>query len=478
MPSMLRAATNTPPQHRVLAVLFSGVFLAALDVAIVAPALPLLRRTFAVDTAQVSLFVLVYSLCSLVSTAPLASLSDQRGRRPIYLTAIAGFALGSLVVALAPTFLVALVGRAIQGVSAGGITPAASAVVGDTFPVAQRGKALGLIGATFGMAFLFGPLLASLLLLVLSWHWLFLLNLPVALAARAAPPGRSPAPTANPRVAPFDLAGTLVGLVLLASLMLGINRVLDQLVGQLLWPWLFGLAALCLPLLVWVERRSARPLVPFHLFGRRQINLTYLLTLGAGFGMGSIIYLTSLAVVAFGTAEQQAGLLLLPVVLSSSVASVLSGRLLLPLGSRTVLLVGFAALAFGSFLLGLLPTSLPLFFLATSILGGGVGVVVGGVLRAIVLNEVAANDRAAAQGLVNIGISIGNLLVVATLGAVAERQGSGVVGYATAYLVAGVVASVMLLLSCWLRGAAEEAALVATQQHAEGGPTSPATRRA
>jgi MFS family permease len=472
---MLHAATTAPSQNRVLAVLFSGVFMAALDVAIVAPALPLLRSAFAVDTAQISLFVLVYSLCSLISTAPLASLSDQYGRRPIYLAAIAGFAFGSMVVAFAPNFLVALLGRAIQGASAGGITPAASAVVGDTFPVTERGKALGLIGATFGMAFLFGPLLASLLLLVVSWHWLFLLNLPVALAIFLVGRRVLPVPAPNVSAARFDLAGTLVGLVLLTSLMLGINGVIDQFAGLVLWPWLLALAAFCLPLLVWIERRSARPIVPLHLFGRRQINVTYLLTLGAGFGMGSIIYLTSLVVAAFGTAEQQAGLLLLPVVLSSSAASVLSGRLLLPLGSRTVVLIGFATLAGGSFLLGMFPASFPLFFLSTSILGVGVGVVVGGVLRAIVLNEVDPGDRAAAQGLVNIGISIGNLLVVATLGAVAERQGGGVGGYATAYLVAGVVAGLMLLLSLWLKGAAEEAALVATQQQAEDGATSPAT---
>ena len=78
---------------------------------------------------------------------------------------VALFAAGSLVVALSPSFAVLLVGRAIQGLGAGGIFPVASAVIGDTFPVEKRGSALGLIGAVFGIAFLIGPILGGVILL-------------------------------------------------------------------------------------------------------------------------------------------------------------------------------------------------------------------------------------------------------------------------------------------------------------------------
>lgn len=447
-----RSVTAARGQRQLLLVLFSGVFMAALDVAIIAPALPLLRSAFDIDNTQASLFILVYSLCSLASTAPLASLSDRLGRRTVYLGAIGGFAAGSLLVALAPSFPLALLGRAIQGLSAGGISPAASAVVGDSLPVEQRGRALGLIGATFGMAFLVGPLLASAVLLVLPWQWLFLINLPVALAIVVVGLRVLPPATGSSAGAPFDLAGTLLGVVLLSSLMLGINRVVDQTLGRTLWPWLLAGAALCLPLFLLVERRAVRPLIPLALFRTRQLNLTYGLTVGAGFGMGSVIYVASLAVAAFGVAEQQAGLLLLPLVLASSVGSVIFGRLLNSLGSRLVLLIGFALLAAGSAALGLFPTNPAAFFVATSVLGLGVGSVVGGALRYIVLNEVVPEERAAAQGLVNIGISIGNLLVVAVLGVVADSRGGGTTGYAAAYLVAAVIAGAMFALALGLKG--------------------------
>jgi MFS family permease len=158
------------PQARrgVLPVLFIGVFMAALDTAVIAPAVPALKAAFAVDNRQIGMITIVFSLFTLSSTTLMASLGDRYERRPIYLLCVLGVALGSLLIAAAPTFGMLLIGRALQGFSAGGITPLASAMVGDAFPPEERGKALGLIGATFGMAFLLGPLVASAILVVLS----------------------------------------------------------------------------------------------------------------------------------------------------------------------------------------------------------------------------------------------------------------------------------------------------------------------
>jgi MFS family permease len=235
-------------------------------------------------------------------------------------------ALGSLLVALAPSFPLALLGRALQGVSAGGITPAASAVVGDSFPLDQCGKALGLIGATFGMAFVLGPLLASAILVILPWPWLFLINLPVAAGIIAVGLRTLPAAQRSTAQPPFDLVGSLVGLLLLTCLVLGLNQVLDPFIGVTLWPWLLAGASGLLLLFLRVEQRAVQPIMPFDVSRNRQIRLVYLLTIGAGFAMGSVVYVASLAVMAFGIAEQQAGLLLLPLVLASSVGSVLFGR--------------------------------------------------------------------------------------------------------------------------------------------------------
>ena len=444
-------AADPSARRRMLPVLFLGVFMAALDAAVVAPAVPALKAAFGLDNRQVGLVTIVFSLCSLSATALMANLSDRFGRRTIYLLDIAGFALGSLVIAQASSFGAVLVGRAIQGLCAGGITPTASAVVGDAFPPQERSKVLGLIGATFGMAFLVGPLLASAVLLVASWPWIFLLNLPVAALVFTLGLKALPGKTVRSGQAPFDAAGVVVLATTLACLMLGINRALDLQLGRTLWPYLLGVAALGVPLLVLVERRAAQPIVPMRLFTRLALQRTWLLCVGAGFGMGSIIFISSIAVAAFGVTTQKAGLLLIPLVLASAGGSMGFGRVQHRVGARVVLLSGFGALFLGASLLGGLTPTWVSFFVSTMLVGLGVGIVVGGTLRTMVLDEVDAAERSAAQALVNIFIAIGNLLVVATLSVVADGSGGGAAGLSRAYLVAAAVMAVMLVLSSTIR---------------------------
>lgn len=441
-------------RRRLLTVLFVGVFMAALDAAVIAPAIPALRLALGVDNRQIGLVTIVFSLCSLSSTALMANLSDRFGRRAIYMFDIAAFATGSLLIAQSTTFGMVLLGRAIQGIGAGGITPTASAVVGDTFPPEQRGKILGLIGATFGMAFLIGPVLASMLLLIASWHWIFLINLPIAALVFVMSSRTLPSRAVVTEHRAFDYAGITVLTVLLTSLMLGINRALDDAVGLRLWPLLLGIFACGVPLLIWIERRAAQPIVPMTLFTTRQLRTTWALCVGAGFGMGSVIFISSVAVAAFDTAPRKAGLILLPLVLVSALASAGFGRIQNTLGARAVMLSGFATLAIGSGLVGAAAEFFWIFMIGTLFIGAGVGIVVGGTLRTVVLDEVDERERSAAQALVNIGIAIGNLLVVAVLSALADRAGGGLAGLKIAYLAATAFMVLMMVLSLRLRGRA------------------------
>ena len=445
------ASADDAARSRILTVLFVGVFMAALDSAIIAPAIPALRSAFGVDNRQIGLVTIVFSLCSLSATALMANLSDRFGRRAIYLLDIALFAAGSLLIARSSTFGMVLVGRAVQGLGAGGITPTASAVVGDMFPPAQRGRILGLIGATFGIAFLIGPVIASVLLVWASWQWIFLINLPVAAIVFAMSARALPTRTDTRALPPFDYAGMTILVVLLASLMLGINRALDLATGITLWPMLLAAAAVGLPALFWMERRAAQPIVPMTLFASRQLRVTWALCVGAGFGMGSVIFISSVAVAAFDTPPTKAGLLLLPLVVCSAVASAGFGRVLNQLGARVVMVLGFAALALGSALIGVGAAHVWVFMLASLCIGTGVGIVVGGTLRTVVLEEVDATQRSAAQALVNIMIAVGNLLVVAVLSALADRAGGGLAGLSVAYLAATAVMLVMLVLALRLR---------------------------
>jgi MFS family permease len=444
-----------------ITVLFTGVFMAALDTAIVGPAIPVLRETFGVDNRAVGLVMSVFVLCSLCSTALMANLSDRYGRRPVYLFSVSTFALGSLLIALSPSFWMVIASRAIQGIGAGGITPTASAVVGDLFAPAQRGKMLGLIGATYGMAFVLGPPLASSLMLVASWHWIFLLNLPIAAAilymgARVLPQQR-----ASGTQPALDLAGIAVTFVLLSALVLGITRMLDPVLGVPVWPWLLLAAALLLALLVVLEKRAAAPLIPLFLFSNRQLATTYLLALGSGFGMGSVIFLTSIATHAYGVTPKNAGFVLLPLVVCSMLGSGGGGRLLNRLGPRSMMLMGFAMLALGYGLSAITGVGLWLFLLASVPAGLGIGIVVGGALRSIALDEAPLAVRAAAQGLINICTAIGTLVASASISAIADLAGGGTAGFCQAYVLVAALMLAMLLLALGLRKKADPALQVA-----------------
>jgi MFS family permease len=445
---------DTGPK-RLVPVLFIGVFMAALDTAIVGPAIPVLRETFGIDNRMVGLVMSVFVLFSLCSTALMANLSDRYGRRPIYLFSVAVFALGSLLIALSPSFWMVIASRAIQGIGAGGITPTASAVVGDVFKPEQRGRMLGLIGATYGMAFVLGPPLASGLMLIASWHWIFLINLPIAavilyLGARLLPVAR-----AEVQQAPLDRSGIAITFALLTALVLGITRVLDPVLdpvlGISLWPWLLLAVLLLLALLVLVEARATAPLIPMFLFKQRQLATTYLLASGAGFGMGSVIFLTSIATHAYGVTAQHAGFVLLPLVLCSMVGSMGSGRLLHRTGARSMMLLGFANLALGYGLSAVTGYGLWLFLLASVPVGLGIGIVVGGALRSIAIDEAPLAVRASAQGLINICTAIGTLTAAASISAVADLAGGGTAGFGMAYTGVGAFMLLMLLGTLALR---------------------------
>jgi len=448
-PSTLNAADAV---HRSLVqVLFVGVFMAALDSAIVGPVLPALRAAFDIDNRTVGLLSTVFSLSSMCSTALMAYFSDRHGRRPVYLASVALFAIGSLCIAAAPSFDLLLVSRAIQGIGAGGIAPVASAVIGDVFTAERRGRILGLIGATHGMAFVLGPPLATALTSTLGWRWLFLVNIPVALVvlwlgARSLPGQRSDAAPG-----PIDTAGISVTLLFLLCLVMGISRLPDSATGLLLWPWFLAASGVLLAALVVIEKRQAQPLIPIELFENRQLAFVYVLTLGVGLSMGGIVFLTTIATLAYGVSIEYAGLALLPLVLCSIVGSMAAGRLLNRLGARNMVIFGFGLLALG-YLQSVVPqTGFTAFVLASVLVGIGLGVVVSGALRTIAIDEAPVALRGSAQGLINIFNAVGTLLAVTCISAIADFEGGGLTGFSHAYLALGLSMLMMLPVAFGLK---------------------------
>ncbi|MBP8294011.1 MAG: MFS transporter, partial [Caldilineaceae bacterium] len=402
-------------------------------------------------------------------------LSDVYGRRMIYVIDVALFALGSLLVMLAPAFWVVILGRLVQGLGAGGIFPVAAAVIGDTFPAEKRGSALGLIGAVFGLAFIVGPILGGLLLLQ-SWQWIFAINLPIAAVLMVA--AWRVLPNTRPEVRlPFDWIGMSVLALLLLSLAYGLNQLdatdfFGSLLSLQVWPFLLIALAL-LPVFWIIEQRAADPVLLPSLFRARQIQLASAISLGAGLGEVGVLFMPALAVAAFGVSGSQASFMLLALVFALFIGSPIAGRLLDKVGSRAVIIGGSSLLALGMLTLGFLGSTLAGYYGGSILVGLGLSALLGAPIRYILINEAPPGDRAAAQSIGTIFTSTGQLAGTAVVGAVAASFGGAAGGYTAAYLTIGGVAIVLTLLAFGLKGRAAEmetAAGLATAVVDEGAP--------
>ena len=441
--------------------------MAALDIAIVGPALPALREHFGVTERTVAWVFNVFVLLNLLGVPLMTKLSDVFGRRTVYTVDVLLFGVGSLVVASAPSFEVLLVGRGVQGLATSGIFPVASAVVGDVFPPERRGRALGLLGAVFGLAFIVGPILAGILLGLLGWPWLFLINLPLAVGIAAA--AWRTLPTSRPEERRrVDWAGIAVLGVLLVSLAYGINQVDTEALGaSLAAPRVWGallLAVVLLPVFVARERRAPEPLVRLGLFRSRQVVLAALLAAGAGLTEAAFIFFPGLAVAAFGVTKSTASFMLLPLVGAVAVGSPVAGRLIDRLGSRTVVLGGTSLLALGLVCVGGVPDDRAFFYGGSVAIGLGLSCLLGSAIGYILLNEARVTERTVAQGISTLFISIGQLTGSALIGAVATSEAGAVDGYGQAFLVIAGIATVLAVAALGLKGRHSELH-AATRRH-------------
>jgi MFS family permease len=441
-------------EKAMLAVLFVGVLLAALDIAIVGPALPAIRATFAVGPRWLPAVFSVYVLFYLIGTPLLAKRSDRQGRRRVFLESLAVFGIGSLIAAGAWSFPALLLGRAVQAFGAGGLLPVAAAVIAETVPLERRGRTLGLIGAVFGVAFLLGPLLGALLL-ESSWRWLFVVNVPAVLVLMGAAARVLPR-SGSADLRPFDVKGSALLAVVLAAAVIGIGQIDTSapaagLQSLRVWPC-FVLIALGVPLLWSVEKRAADPVLPPALLRSGQLRVVGAIAIAVGAVEAGMVFLPDMAVLNFGIDAASASLTMLPLVLTLAVGAPLAGWLLDQIGPRSVVQLGLALTISGLLLFAMLPLDWRNFYLSGALVGFGMSALLGAPLRYIALHEAGAERRGAGQGLLTLCVSVGQLVGAATIGGVVGSAREALLGYRHSLLTVGAACAVALVLSAALRG--------------------------
>jgi EmrB/QacA subfamily drug resistance transporter len=457
-----------PRRWLMLPVVLLAMFMAGFDIWAVNVAAPSLQRDLHVSDAALQLIVGGYAFMYASGMVTGGRLGDLFGYRRMFMIGVVSFAAASLLCGLSSSSGELVAARLVQGLTGAAMVPQVLALITATFPAYERSRALAWFGVTMGIGFVSGQILGGGLIEAnifgLGWRAIFLVNVPVGIAALIAAAIVVPHAQAQrrPRLDPLGAAGVSASLALaLVPLTLGRDE------GWPLWTWVsLAAAAPAGGLVVAWERRLTRrggePLLDLQLFRDRAFSAGLVVNFGLVFFFGSFMFvLTLLLQAGLGQSPLRAGIEALPLATTFTVMSILSPRLSARLGPRSITLgavlsaLGTIGLAitgarYGAHLTGwdLAP--------ATAVIGVGQGIALPSLIGAV-LAHVRPERAGAAAGILTTTQQFGVASGVAVIGAVfygalgtAPSRGTFVSGMELAMSVDAVLvvvaAAVTLLL--------------------------------
>jgi EmrB/QacA subfamily drug resistance transporter len=422
--SIVSEVEGDPRRWLALPVLLIGAFLPVLDFNIVNLALPAIRQDLRATSSQVQFVMSAYAATYAVFLITGGRLGDWLGRKRMFMLGVAGFTLASVVCGIARSPEILIAGRILQGLTATAMAPQVLASIRVLFPPSEQGTALGLYGATFGLANILGQILGGVLVssqpFGLKWQAIFLINAPIGVAAFCGSLLFLRDSKAD-HAQKIDLGG-----VILLSVTLGF--LVYPLVEGREAGWRLGIIAMlvaspmALVAFITFERRlfkrGGSPLVDISLFRQRGFSVGIVMALL--YYMLSAFYLTFSIYLQAGLrlTPRDAGLRMLPFGIGYFVASFAAAKIMQRFGPRALTL-GFLVqvLGFGSVVLdvsGVLSASLALeLFVA----GVGFGIVMPSVIKAVI-GGINPRHAGLASGIVISTFQIGAALGVAIIGGV------------------------------------------------------------
>ncbi|MFC4466894.1 MFS transporter [Streptomyces xiangluensis] len=429
------------PRRQVLGLLATAFFMTILDGTILFAALPSIKEDLGLAEADAQWTVTAYALAFSGLLLFCGRAADLLGRRSVFLAGVVLRVASSLLCGLAWSSEVLIAARALQGVSAAVIAPAALSMVMTIFPEGpERNRALGVWGGLGGVGATAGLLLGGVITDEFGWPWVFLINVPVGIGVLILAPfllreSRDPG-----RARGFDTAGAVTVTAALVLLVYAIVTVPEA-------GWVSGrtaglllAAAVLVGLFVLVERRSAVPLVPLRILRSPSLVGGNLVILFAGMAVdGVLITLTSYVQHVLDWSAMRFGLLAAVMTVASVAGALVSQRLATGFGVRHVAAAGTVLLGAACMLLTWAVGdggSTDVVLIALLIFGAGMG-------AAFVCSQIAAltgvaeREAGLAAGFVDTSFAIGTALGLAVCSSVALTRAQAVGGPALPALIEG-----------------------------------------
>src|SRR5829696_5745349 len=403
-----------------------ATFMLLLDITVVNVALPSIREDLGASFTDLQWVVDAYALtlATLVLTA--GSLADRLGRRRLFAVGLVIFSVASLLCALAPDPTLLSLARALQGVGGAVLFAVSLALVAQEFPAGpQRGMAMGLYGATIGMAVAIGPLVGGALTDGLGWRSIFFLNVPVGVAALAVT-YRKLRESRDPNATGVDWAGVASFSGALLMLVLALVRGNAEGCGSRLIVALLAGSTVLLAAFIAIERRVSQPMLPLGLFRRPSFTGVQLAAFAvSGSLLAMFLYLTLYLQNYLGYAPLAAGLRYLPITLLAFLFGPIAGALLSRVPARLLLGVGLGITGVGLLLMSGIQAGSGWTTLLGGFLVAGAGVgLLNPVIAAVAVSVVPNQHSGMAAGINDTFRQVGIAVGIAVWGAILVGRGA------------------------------------------------------
>src|SRR4051794_3116560 len=405
---------------RVLLICCLSLFIVGLDITVVNVALPSIGQELDASISGLQWTVGAYTVVMASLLMFSGSMADRLGRKRTFTMGLTVFTVASLLCSLAPSVGLLVAFRVLQAIGGSMMNPVAMSIIANTFTnPRERAQAVGIWGAVFGVSMALGPVIGGTLVSSVGWRSIFLINIPVGLAAialtlRYVPESKAPRPRR------FDPVGQLLVIVLLGALTYGIIEAPNQGWSSPVIVAAFSASAAALVGLLLYEPRREDPLVDLRFFRSVPFASSIAMSVAAFAAFGGFLFLNTLYLQeARGLSPVEAGLATLPMAAMMMVASPLSGRIVGRRGPRLPLVIAGVAFVTASAMLTGIGPDTPFAWLFTAYVVFGLGF---GFLNAPITNAaVSGMPRAqagVASAIATTSRQVGQTLGVAVVGAI------------------------------------------------------------